>query len=416
MNLKDKKLLIWDLMVCTDFAMRMARDFGTTWYHPQWNRDNAKINEVMVGEGLDGVTRVKDFWQHVDQADLICVFCNNGQDVVEYLRSKGKRVFGAGKAEELEANRWKGRQVQKTVGLPTQTTVMVKGMTNLDAHLKTAKDKFVKLNYYRGAIETFHHKDYSSTKPLLDYLNYTLGALKDEVVFIVEDPVEGTESGSDTFVVDGQYPNKCMMGWETKNKSYIAKVVEYAKLPQPIKEVNDKMAPVFKKLKARTMYSTEVRITDKGKGYLIDNTIRRPFPPSAIMMEIFDNFSEFIWNAAEGKCVDLTNKYAYGCEIILHSPWAVENVVEICFPENMKQWVKLSTACKVKGKYYNLPGVVEGDGTICSCVGLGNTPEEAIDKAEKVMESVEAYQVDKTFDKKAVLDKIKEGKKININF
>jgi hypothetical protein len=266
------KILQYDFGLCTEFGARMARDGYEVYYFCPWENAFPKSSLAIIGENFDGLKRVLNFWDYIDQVDMTCCFDTFFSDIADYLWRHGYKVFAAGKAEILENNRWKMRQIQKVIGLPTQTTRLIKGIDNLLEHLKENKNKIVKLNTFRGDIETFKHNEYDITQAqFLGELTNNIGAKGKNLEFIVEDVVGEVEPGYDGFVVDGQYPDWAMYGYEQKGIGYVGKVVRYNELPPAIKLVNDKMAPVFKKLAPnRTFFSTEIRVDKEGKGYLID--------------------------------------------------------------------------------------------------------------------------------------------------
>lgn len=396
-------------------AERLSRDFGTVYYWTPWKSSFPKSNDSIVGQGMDGITRIKDYLTVIDSVDILVCLDTNFGDVVDYWRAKGKRVFGAGsKAELFELDRWKSKKITEAVKLPVPRTEYIIGLDNLRKRLNVVRNKYVKLSLFRGAIESFPHDDYKSSEPFLARLEVALGAMKNKAEFIIEDKIEGTEIGIDTFVVDGEYPNKCLIGWEKKDAAFIGKIFDYDKVIKPLREVNEKLKPFFKKTGARSMFSTEVRITKEGRGYLIDPCVRMPLPPSYVEMEIYDNYSEFIWYAAEGKIIPLKPNAVYGCEVIMGSDFSEENLLEVKIPKEIKKWVKISCGCCIDGRYYILPGEVKNH--FLSVVGLGNTLNEAIGKAEEVYKKVEAFQLSKSFDFNSLREVSKEADRFGIKF
>jgi hypothetical protein len=413
MSVKDKTVLIWGWGMDCEFAQRLGREFKSVGYYTPWQKSFPDSNDSIIGEGFDNVVRIKHFWEKVDEYDLVCFFDTHTEDYVEYLRSKGKLVFGPGRAEVLELDRWKGRKIQSILGLPVQKTEHVIGLENLKKHLQKVTKKYVKLSLFRGAIETFYHEDYPTSEPFIDKLAVCLGPKKQEADFIVEEPLEGSECGHDTFVVDGKYPNKVMYGWECKDKYYVGKVTGYNQLYAPLKEVTDKLSPFFEKYQTKSLFSTEIKIVN-GKGYLIDPTVRAPFPPSFVEMEIWENFGEFIYGAAMGQVIPLINNDTYGVEVILGSEYSNENLLEVKIPNSCRRYVKLSNGCKINGKYYIVPGNPKERGI--SVVGTGKNVDEAVKKAQSYIDKIDAFQLEKSFDKQAIYDKIAEGKKQGITF
>jgi len=264
------KILVYDYGLCTSHAQKLAEQGHMVFYYVPWQDTFPQSTKALIGEGLEGLHRITDFWDYVDKVDIIVFFDNCCGDLVDYLRKKGYKVFGAGKAEQLELNRIKQKEILKTVGLPVGEYEVIHGLSALREYLKENKDKYVKINAFRGDVETFHHKDYKSSLPLLDHIAYKLGAKQEELDFIVEDTIPGVEPGYDGFVVDGKYPEITMYGYELKGAGYIGRVVLDKGLPPALKEINTKLAPFFKVCKARTMFSTEVRVGEDRKGYLID--------------------------------------------------------------------------------------------------------------------------------------------------
>lgn len=414
-KIKDKSVIIFDYGMAVPHAQRLAREFGKVGYFSPWTSSFPNSNDSIVGEGFDGVTRLLDFWQEVDKYDCVYIPDTHCGDIVSYLRKKGYKVFGAdSKSTTLELDRWKGRKIQQAVGLPVQRTEHIVGLFKLRKHLGTVKDRFVKLSLFRGAIETFKHDSIESSQPYLDKLAVALYPKQDEADFIVEELISGSEAGTDTFVVDGNYSDYSMYGWEVKDKYYVGKCEETNKVPKPLKEVNDKLATFFKKCGTRSMFSTEVKITKDGKPYLIDPTVRMPLPPSYIELEMYSNFGEFIYNAAQGKLIPLKPTAKYGVEVILSSDFSMENILEVKIPKEQVQWVKLANGCKINGKFYILPGSPKDH--YLSVVGLGDTVESAVNHAQNTIDKIEAFQLQKSFDKQAIFDKVAEGKKQGLKF
>jgi len=413
--LKNKTVLFYDFGLQTELAVRLAGDFGKTLYYVPWENAFPKSTLSLIGEGLEGITRISSFWDNVDKADLIVFPDTYCSDKVEFLRQKGYRVFGAGRAEILENNRWKMKQLMSKVKMPLQHCVHIKGFQNLIDYLKSKKNLVVKLNLFRGDLETFIHEEYDSTEAqYLGELLLACGGKADTMEFVVEDMIEGIEPGYDGFVVDGKYPNISMVGYERRGTGYIGKVVSYNELPSALKEINNKLSSILKKLNGRTFFSTEAIVTKDNKGYLIDPTIRCPMPvPTAVALELYDNLSEFMWHAAEGKLIDLKAIADYGVGISVESDWAEKHWTEIRFNNKHRKWIKLRMACKINDSYYALPGFMG----ICSIIAIGNNIEKCIKSIEKISESIKIKEATYTISGlREICEKlIPEGRKYGID-
>uniref|UniRef100_A0A7V3JAC7 ATP-grasp domain-containing protein n=1 Tax=candidate division CPR3 bacterium TaxID=2268181 RepID=A0A7V3JAC7_UNCC3 len=413
---KKKRILIYDFGLCTEIGIRLARDGHEVYYFVPWEDAFPKSSKALIGENLDGLHRVLNFWDWVDKVDYIMFFDTYCADLVDYLRKKGYKVFGAGKSEILENNRWKMKEIQKALKLPTQKVELIKGIESLIEYLKKNKNKWIKINTFRGDIETFHHSEYNTTQAqFLGELLVSAGAKAKKLEFVVEDEIGEVEPGYDGFIIDGQYPKMAMYGYERKGIGYIGKVVPYEQLPQSLKDINDRLIPVFRKLGGRTFFSTEVRVTKNKQGFLIDPCVRSPMPvPTAIHLEIWSNLSDFLINGAEGNLIDLKPIAKYGAGISFESGWAENHWTEIDFPPENRKWIKLRMACKIEDKYYALPGFT----SLGSIIGLGNTIDEAINNVKKVADTLKVKEINYSLSglEEIKNETIQKGKKYGIPF
>ena len=414
LNLKNKTCLVYDFGLFTEQAARLARDFGTVWYYVPWEDAFPKIEKSLIGQDFDGLVRISNFWEYVDKADIIFIPDTHTGGLVEFLKSKGYKVAGPGEAESLELNRVLGRKIQKKLGLPTQDTWVVKGLDNLREFLKTKQNVFVKLNTFRGTIETFRHIDYDSSEPLLDHIAYEAGPEKYILEFVVEKEIEGIEPGTDNIFHTDEILSPTMYGFELKGTGYIGKIVPVNEIPEPLRKVDEGLSKVLKKLNYRFFYSTEVIVTKNKKGYLIDPCIRLAAPVvSALQTEIIENYSEVVWGLATGEKILPKYKAKYGGGVAFESEWAQNHWVKVSFPQEIRQWVKFRMAMKFNNSYYAVPGFT----SLCSIVAIGNTPEEVFEQVKERANHLKAYLIEKNLSGIENLKKIlKEAHQYGITF
>lgn len=413
-DLKTKSVLIYDYGTQIEVALKLAEKFGKVFYFANWADVSPTSEKALIGRGLEafGVFKVEYFWDMVDKVDMICFFDTYNQDIVEYLRTKGYRVFGSGLAETLETDRKFGREVQQSAGLPVQDSKIVIGIKALGDAIRDEGDVFVKLNTFRGDIETFYAKDYDTSKIYLDKLAVLLGPRQDSVEFMLEKKIEGIEPGYDGFVVDGKYSNYCLWGYEKKESGYIGQVVKTADVPGPVKNVNDKLAAFFEVMKTRSFFSTEVMVDEKQQGFLIDPTLRCPMTVgTALHLEMWSNLAEFIWSAAGGELIDLIPAYKFGCGVSLLSDFAGENWLEIEIDPKVRRFIKFYRMMMASGKYYAVPGDVIG----CTVIGLGDSVDEAVNNLKQNIKGVSGFQLESDcagIDN--VLNEIRDGSKFGL--
>lgn len=417
-DLSRLNCLVYDYGLHTEIAVRLARDFGSVKYYCHWEDAFPKSKLMRVGAGLEGVERVKDFWMELANGGIDFVYVPDTLcgGIVEFLRKSGVPVAGPGTAQEFEQDRVFGRfDVQKEAGLPTQKTIVIKGITKTREFLKANKDEFfIKLNTSRGDRESFKHVDYEQTEPILDKLAYDLGPWKEEEEFIIEEVIPGIEPGFDGIVMGGEYLSPTMYGYEMKGGGFIGRVCKYEDLPKPLKVVNDKLSPYFKETDTRCFFSTEIKLGKDKVPFLIDPTVRHPGPVGfSIQTELIENFSQVVYGMGIGQKVQPVMRYKYAGGVSYNSDEARDNWMRIKFPAEMRRWIKLRMAAKIGDSYYSAPGF----DNICTVIALSNFIDEIPEMIKERTDAIQALSIDKDMSGlDYIKEQIEEGKKYGISF
>lgn len=396
LNLREKSVLVYDFGLFEEVAVTLSKTFGKTYYYTPWKNEYPSINPCLKGVGIEGVTRIKDFETYIPKTDLF-VFPDVGDGaLVKDLRSRGFRVWGSGPAESLELDRWRTKIMLKELGLPVQHCEHVIGTKALREYLKEHKNVWVKTSIFRGDMETFRSPSYEDSESRLDELDHKLGPRKTIFEFIVEDALDSTptnpvvEFGYDGYCIDGLNPSRSFCGYEIKSTSFLGCVMEYSKLPGYARRTNEALATFFKKNLYRNFFSTELRIhEEEGKhvAYLIDPCCRAGSPPHEIYLEIFSNWPEVMWYGAEGKVIDPEPVSQYGVFLAMRADWADKHWQTVKVPDDIRHLVKLRNFCKIDGVYQIIPSSY-GRQQIGACIGLGESPESAIEQCIEVSEQI----------------------------
>lgn len=414
-NLKDKTVLVYDRGgLHTYIAEKLSERFGKTLYFLTDSDAYPTSQKQAIGHGIPGIKRVHDFWKHIESADLI-VFpdCYDGE-LQHFLRSKGYIVFGSGRSEKVEIDKIFFLETLEELGLPVPLTYLAEGMDDLKDYLKKHDGETLYLkNLYRGDFESRKFSSLAQSKPFLDDLVKRVGTAADTMEVLIQHKIDSAcEAGIDSYCIDGKYPKRCLIGYESKDIAFGGKVLEEA--PEILQQVNDAFAPVMKKLGGRCNYSTEIRITEDGSPYYIDATCRQPSPPGEVMCEVYKNWADMIWGMAHGDVIEPEPKASYVAEIILTSSWYDKHELHVKFPEKYASHIKLKNHTMRDGEHYCIPN---GNGEFFGAVvAWGDTLDEAIEKVKKIAESIEAdeYKFDPAcFD--SIKESIKAGKKFGIN-
>ncbi len=390
MDFKDKSCLVFDTGGGLFHAERLARDFGKVWAFTPWADGSPKYENFCEGLGLDNVEKVTGPWEYVDKADLVVFLDVGWGDQVDYLRRHGKTVFGAGKGDKLENDRFYMRTLQKKLGLPTQRTVQVEGVKGLREYLKDHPDKYVKLNIWRGNAESFYAKDLDSAEMMLDKLESDFGPHKNQYRFIVEDPIpDAVEIGMDAFFNGKDFIRPILWGVEA-GRPYIGQIVD--ELPAVLENFIAKITPELRKLNYRGAISNELRVVSPTKAYLVDMTCRFPYPLSVIFTEAIVNYSEVMYKTAAGEDVALEPRGKFvGC-LPLSSPYTKENWLRIFFPKEELHRIKINTPTKVGDAWY----AVRGSDPAVNLIGIGNGVTHIITQMRELLPKVEAFDLDKS--------------------
>lgn len=385
-------ILYYDFGISIEHALRLANGGKNhVWFQTDWASGLPMFMDYAPGLGFEkeGVEKIKYFFDYVDKADLIVFTANGAGDLCNFLRKiTDTPIFGAGLGEKLENNRLKMRQIQKKVGLPVQNTEVIKGIPALREYLKNNPNKVVKIDMFRGDLETLVVKNYDSVKIVIDKLEFSLGGYADKYEFMVEDFIEGVETGYNAFFNGEEYVGPFMWTWVTDGGVTFSKYVE--KLPEPIQKVADALAPVLKKLNYRGMVCTEVRITEDGTPYLIDICGRFSYPESLGFLDSIKNFPEVIYGIAKGEKPKIETAGKYFIMAPIESPEAKESWLQVDIDPKYKKYIKLYEAAKSDDKYFS----IKGAGFIAAITVQGDDIDKLIKATKLISKGIHAYKMD----------------------
>jgi len=411
-NYKNFVCCIIDNGLFVSLAETLAPHFKKVLYYSSWEGAFPRSNELQVGEGLLGVTRVNSFWPMIDDIDLF-VFPDIFHGPLQvYLAKQGKRVWGGRLGENLEILRGLGKRWIKDAGLEVGPWRQIRGLDRLREHLADNPDRYVKVPRTRGDMETFHSPTYKLIEPRLDELEHSLGVQKHIQEFIVESPIEpAVEVGFDGYVIDGQYPQTTLYGVEIKDTAYLGEVVAYKDLPGGVQEVNRKLSGLFRDWNYRGFFSSEIRIKG-GKPYLIDPCCRMASPPGELYQTMISNLADILWHGAMGELVEPEFEAKWGAQLVMRSPWAERNWQPIEFPASVRENVKVSYLTRIEGRYYFIPQPVEM-AEFGSIVAYGDSADDAIKKVTQVSEKIQGYGIKFNYealeDAKSEMEKLKNA-------
>lgn len=405
-NLKNKTICVVDFGNQIAVAQRLAKDFGRVIYcMPSVINGYKGHKAVDIGRNVPNIIRVEEYEGYKNEIDIFCFTDIHLGETQEQLRKEGYPVFGSGRFGNLESDRLGFKEMLKELGLPVNNYDVARGINELEDKLKQVDDKYIKSSL-RLDMETWKHQNYTLSKMELKEMKSDIGVYENQETYIIEEPIEAIgEIGYDGFCINGMFPTETLCGVEIKDAGYCGTFIKYKDLPKQVTESLDKMSPILRAGNYMGAISTEVRVDKNKVGYFTDVTMRFPEPPTSLMLEIYTNFSEIVWEVANGIVPNVQYKYKWGVELILKSESAKSKPIAIQFPEIYKDFIKIKNlVIDDDGTYYysfnDVPMAEVG-----ACIGLGNTLKEAIDMAKKISESI------KGFDLKINVDSMEDAQK-----
>lgn len=388
-DLSKKTACVIDFGNHVKVAQRLSKDFGTVlWWCPFVINGYPEHNPFDIGRGVPGIQKVENWEDYYEQIDIFIfphIYFSGLQDL---LRRQGKLVFGCGGGDRMETNRGEMKRILKMLDLPVNDYEEVEGVYELEELLKRVEDRWVKSSL-RGDMETFHHVDYISSVEELKEMKHKMGVYDRKEKYIVESPINAiAEIGIDTMVADGKYLEESFGGIEIKDVGFIGKMMRYDKLPLPLKNITDKLSPMFAAYGYKGAYSNEIRIDEKNVGYLTDQTCRFPIPPTTIILNLYKNFSEVVWTIANGEIPNVKYIYEWGCQFIIRSESGKTKPVAFQFPKEYDDFIDIKNlVVDDYGTYHYTPNGTDMS-EIASVCGVGHTMEEAIKMATKIAKSI----------------------------
>lgn len=396
-DLSETHVAIIDAGTFIPLAEMMAQQCGRVSYYSPFEQEYLGIERCVIGDGMPTFQRVDEYMEpdFFDSVDL-WMFPDIGFGGLQrYLRREGKLVWGSIGASDIELYRTQFIATVRKLGLTVTKTVTIRGLTELSEHLRPLENKWVKINRYRDNKETFHWQDWTHGQRDLEQMAFDFGPLKEFVVFIVQDPIEGDpdepvlEVGYDGWLItdkDGkaQFPPSSFQGYEKKNQLYLGSMLPYEDLPEEVKAVNEAFGPVNAEYGYRNFFATEIRIKGK-KAYFIDPTQRMAGQTMEHLLETCLNLPEIVYKGAMGEVVAPKWEAEFAAEATLHYTAECKSWKTFVVPEEEEPYVKLYRCCKADGAYHFPPHKLDELGVV---IGNGDTIEESIEDLKEHFKAI----------------------------
>lgn len=387
-SLRDRVLVV-DTNLAIDHAMRFVEDGLEVYYYLANLSAFPKLEDTIAGDGLhERLVKVEDWGEVFDKVGLIYVTDNCFPDLVVKLREKGKLVYGPSpELVKWENDRAYAYEEMRKRGIGVPEGAVVRGKDELVRWIKeregSGKRFFVKVSKLRGNVETFSVVSAEEAETMLAQGGF--GPYLQDLVFLVQEGVEGVEIGVDAFVVPDGVCRPLAYTIEEKGRGNVAVWQRSSDFEE---FWYDKVMDVVRSDDYRCNLSIE-GIWTGGDLKVIDVTSRNPYPVSSLYPRFVKNWVDVIFGVAEGRVVELDVDWEnpYMVEFTISTDVAdVWRVIEV--PDELVNWkgegVGFRRVVKKDGMYWFVPG----DGLVATVNTKGKTLEKAIEKAKEMVERV----------------------------
>jgi hypothetical protein len=380
---KGRSYLVYDTGLALDHALSLGRRGNKVFYFLEWRTRYPRIENYIAGEGFSEIIKIMDYGEILDTVDVIMFTDAGFGALADLFRAKGKRVFGASiKGEMLEYDRaFMLREFEK-LGVKVPPYKIVHGVDELMANIVDGKAQFVKLNIFRGNLETYKVMNKNEMKIALEESKF--GVLSDRMDFIIEEEVDGIEIGVDLFFNGKHFLRPYHFGNEVKGSDgTFGKWV--------VNSVWDDFLSKIEPWLAESGYRGAISFEGIYNGsdiVLLDVTSRLPYSCGSLLHRYIENYDEVVYAVAGGEEVEVKVGKTYTAQLIFEredvnrwTPVHIEGLLQplnIAFPMNM---------IKVNGELWYLPSDTHN---VAVLMGSGDSFDESIDEVMKVSECIKA--------------------------
>lgn len=398
-NLQSKTVCVVDNGLFIGLARALVPAFKRVLYTTPTAGPFPTLGEYSVGDGIPGIERLADPNDALRMADDIDLWVFPDlyfAGMQSHLRRLGARVWGSGDAEILELDRLRFKRLAERLHLDVGTYEVVKGLTLAEEFLRRHPGYYLKTCDHRpvarGDFETLRVESWKLARYRLAEIRQRLGHRADSVRLILEKPIpDAIELATDTYTVQGEWPERGVLGLEAKAESYIGKVIDYAKYPECLRDVNEALSPTWKASNYSNMNAIECRITKDGRAWVLDPCLRFGRPP-LVIQTLITNWPEILWSGGAGELVQPKFKDTFAAELCIYCDYAETHPTPLQFPEALTESLRLSNYAIHAGEIVCVPQTpgVSGLGSI---VATGPTLKAAKEAAREAAKELKGYDV-----------------------
>lgn len=390
------RILVIDTGLSLDVVRRLREEGNDVIYFSEWVRSHVQEGDILYGQGFLEEWRVKRVYEYltwIDRVDLILFTDVYYGNVVEYLKSKGKRVIGTpSEIARLENERSFPRLRFSQYGLKFPVSRKMK-ISEARDFVKSKKTPFVIKTDLIGdsSIKTYVGVGVEDVLSHLQYLSEELG---DEEI-IVQDKVEGVEIAVGGFFNGERFLEPLCLNFEEKRifpgglgglcGEMGTTILWVGRDNKLFKETLGKIENVLSKMSDSIPCYIDVNcIVNEEGSYILEFTCRFGYPLIFIQHPSIEDFTKLLLSWSEKKDQSFEVSDPWGVGVGLNGEgYPYEEVMEfkcyhkiVVLPKSLEDNYYLALA----GVYKDNEGKVRicpGHGRAIVSCGYGETLSEA---------------------------------------
>lgn len=364
-----------------DHALQLGRE-TSVYYFSEWRTNFVKADEWMIGMNFErispGMQRIADYMElfEPEAVDILFIADSGFGRVGDAFRREGGRVFGpSAGSDRLELWREWAAAKMREHGIGTPKYEKVVGYDNLLESVK-GRDVYVKVSAFRGSFETLHVTELADLHVGLE--NSGLGPLRDSIMFLVSEKIEGVEVGIDLWWNGREFLRPYHLGNEVKGMSAcFGKWVEESSWDEVLGRMENLLRAEADGFCGEISF--EAIYNEEGL-YVLDITPRLARPAGSCMYYSLDMpYIDVVEAVADGEEAELRLKNRWSVQIGVSassSGWSYVCPVEKYTPE-----ISLTArSCVVNGGIWLTPHNPR-DETVLYSVACSDSLEDAVKKA-----------------------------------
>ena len=384
------KILYINTEMGTPHAEYMGAQGHQVYMYIPWQSSRSRFDKYAIGMGLPNIEKVKNWTDVIDKVDFV-VTDDTSDSMGGFLRKHGYKTVSAGEGIEIETKRLKSKKILEEIGLMVPPYQHIKGSDNVVAFFKeklsqktessdtSAGNYYVKLNIFRGALETVNIANEASLDAFDCICKKEFGMGRNSIDFIIEEKVKGVETGADCIFSGKDFVRPMMWGFEI-DADYVGKFSDTT----PFDADLEKLKKYLIEVGYSGPMSFEV-LRDGDKNYWIDVACRNPQPLSYIYPHNILNYDTVMYEIANGRTPRLDIKSEYAACCCIGNDIASENWLALNYKKDYnktKHGLYLFPVTMVDNQKYIIPcESYSRRDVIGAGIGDGDTAEKAIDMA-----------------------------------